>query len=645
MGPRTAALGLVLLLVSPSSLALEERAVTSTERSLSLYVPAVTEGGGTQEGVLSALTLTIRSPGQGQVYVRTEPLAELDLQGAARLAVDAATEVTGADAKAWDFFFTLTTPSSIIGGPSSGGAMATAAAAALMSWPLDPDIAMTGMINPDLSIGAVGGILAKAEAVASVGVETFLIPSGQRTQFRDVITQDDQGREVAVRQTIDVVEHAKREWGLEVVEVDDLYDVLPRFTGNEFRRPTATSDPTRDAAYLDLMAQASRNQGANATHQHEEASVAFNRTTLAADDARTVQAQLARSSSLLTQAVAARNASRHYQASSLFFQSLVETRHALAILDYYESPGDIPGYTRSYVDAAAAATDAAFGLTELPPPWSPNQLGAQAAVEARYREAQRRIADAQAHVAAQRWGAALEAASFAQERLGSTAFWADVRERVGGLGPDRTITEAALVDLADKYRGAASLMLAYAEVVLAAAGADATTLAQARTEISQGDAAKEDDHHAAAVFGMLRAMSLVNAAMGNLNADSSQPGRLALTRERAAYEISLARSQGVEPVYAVSQFEFAESRAAAAPADAYESYAFARMAARVTLEASGHAPTEPTWDAVPVAGAGPPGQRFATGAAWAWLVLGAVPAALGLSVAAALTWGPWARRP
>ncbi len=47
-------------------------------------------------------------------------------------------------------------------------------------WKVNPKVMMTGMINPDGTIGPVGGILEKASAAASVGAKLFLIPPRAR---------------------------------------------------------------------------------------------------------------------------------------------------------------------------------------------------------------------------------------------------------------------------------------------------------------------------------------------------------------------------------------------------------------------------------------------------------------------------------
>ena len=66
-----------------------------------------------------------------------------------------------------------------IDGPSAGGLMAVGVAAAIRGDPVRADLAMTGTIELDGSIGDVGGLLYKIKGAADAGIQTVLIPSGQ----------------------------------------------------------------------------------------------------------------------------------------------------------------------------------------------------------------------------------------------------------------------------------------------------------------------------------------------------------------------------------------------------------------------------------------------------------------------------------
>ncbi|MCE4625031.1 MAG: hypothetical protein F7C35_04115 [Desulfurococcales archaeon] len=148
----------------------------SWERSCRVYIVAVSSTG---EGVASNLTVTIRYPGSGRVYISTSPASEVDTQGSARLAAFAASLIAGVDMREYDFYYDIEAPSVIIGGPSAGAEMALATLELLVNGSCRSDIVATGMIQPDTSIGPVGGLKEKLEAAAGAGMKIFVVPEGQ----------------------------------------------------------------------------------------------------------------------------------------------------------------------------------------------------------------------------------------------------------------------------------------------------------------------------------------------------------------------------------------------------------------------------------------------------------------------------------
>jgi hypothetical protein len=116
-----------------------------------------------------------------------------------------------------------------IDGPSAGGLMTAAFVSGVLGHDMKQDVAFTGTINPDGSIGPVGGIQYKLEAVAKDGKKTFLIPIGQRYE------QDEEAG-----QTVDVINKGQLA-GVKVQEVatlDEAYEVL---TGKTLPRTQAPS--------------------------------------------------------------------------------------------------------------------------------------------------------------------------------------------------------------------------------------------------------------------------------------------------------------------------------------------------------------------------------------------------------------------
>ncbi len=106
-----------------------------------------------------------------------------------------------------------------VDGPSGGALLTTAVLASLLGDQVDPSVTMTGTINPDGTIGPVGGIPHKIEAAAAAGKTTVLVPSGQRF---------DVDRNAG--QSVDLVQVGNA-YGVEVILVADIYEAYQLLTG------------------------------------------------------------------------------------------------------------------------------------------------------------------------------------------------------------------------------------------------------------------------------------------------------------------------------------------------------------------------------------------------------------------------------
>src|SRR5439155_13696152 len=84
-------------------------------------------------------------------------------------------------------------------GPSAGALVTIGTLAAILGDTIPKDFAMTGTINPDGSVGPVGGIPQKIDGAAKAGFKTVLVPVGQQTdvdentgQSVDVVRRGDE---------------------------------------------------------------------------------------------------------------------------------------------------------------------------------------------------------------------------------------------------------------------------------------------------------------------------------------------------------------------------------------------------------------------------------------------------------------------
>lgn len=125
----------------------------------------------------------------------------------------------------------------VVDGPSAGAMKTVALLAIWLGHEMSPDVVMTGTVNPDATIGPVGGIKEKIEAAASIGKELVLIPIGQRFEYDDE------------NEFIDHIEYGES-LGIEVRTVGSIYEAYPLITGEPLPRLADRLDKTDE----DIMA-------------------------------------------------------------------------------------------------------------------------------------------------------------------------------------------------------------------------------------------------------------------------------------------------------------------------------------------------------------------------------------------------------
>lgn len=111
-----------------------------------------------------------------------------------------------------------------IDGPSAGALMTVGILAALQDHKIDDKVTMTGTVNPDGTIGPVGGIAHKLGGAKEAGKKVILIPISQRYEI-DEKTGD----------SIDLLKKGK-ELGLEIKEVATIHEAYKEFTGKTLPR-------------------------------------------------------------------------------------------------------------------------------------------------------------------------------------------------------------------------------------------------------------------------------------------------------------------------------------------------------------------------------------------------------------------------
>jgi hypothetical protein len=147
-------------------------------------------------------------------------------RSAAWAATTASALMLGVDLSAYEISFDVGIEA--IDGPSASGLMTVAVLAGLLGDDVRSDAAMTGTINPDGTIGPVGGVPQKIEGAAQAGKKLVVVPSVNRTS-----------EDLKSKQMVDVVEWG-RKLGVEVRPVGTVYEAYEILTGKKLPRPVGT---------------------------------------------------------------------------------------------------------------------------------------------------------------------------------------------------------------------------------------------------------------------------------------------------------------------------------------------------------------------------------------------------------------------
>ncbi|MFT3700330.1 MAG: hypothetical protein QM831_44710 [Kofleriaceae bacterium] len=187
-------------------------------------------GSNTKGGITPVKLATAPNPDQSvQVGIYEEFNGGTGPQWRAGVWVSAivAANVLGKDLT--DFTFSASN-GGYIDGASASGLMAGGFLAAMTGAPVDPQATMTGIINPDGSIGPVGGIPEKFLGSIEKGKKKLGYPIGMRKAKSEANGQD-----------VDLVDLAKAH-GAEAVEVADVHEAYKLLTGKELPETVPVSE-------------------------------------------------------------------------------------------------------------------------------------------------------------------------------------------------------------------------------------------------------------------------------------------------------------------------------------------------------------------------------------------------------------------
>lgn len=545
-------------------------------RNVTVYAPAVASTDSGYIGVISTITVTIQSNGSGRVFVDTLPLTQVDMQGSARLAVKVATAIVenddnpDVDPSDFDYFFVVRTEAPIIGGPSAGGIMTVATISLLESWDIDNKTVMTGMINPDGSIGPIGGIIQKIDAAASVGAKRFLIPKGQGT-YTDMVTKtvtsNGWTRTITTPVTRNVAEYGMDNYDIEVVEVAEISEAVENFTGYRFEFEQYESEITTED-YIEsmkplatILLEQAKQEFNNAQEQFNNSNIPNSWPNFYRDD---VEESLNSAKQKLDESENWFYIDIYYTSTSKSFQSLISSRFVDYVCDYFNA--DDENENTEFIEKLLNDTEMFYA--------EKNDLAKKAEVVGFISlqcvgAAQRRATEAKQYLDYAKNSYEnnelisyydvmdfLYNIAFTVERCNSIGWWINIGDYFIETGQ---ISNSTLENLVLEYIGDAQQSVIYSDIILDQMGKTSMYLTNAEELL---DSARNDldlDYTAAALFEALEASVKANLAIETIGTEPID--KINMTKEKANNRITKSRKLGIEPVLAVSYYEYAESLA------------------------------------------------------------------------------------
>ena len=517
-----------------------------------------------ETGVLLNATVIV-TEGNGHVFVDTQPYTQVDLQGSARMATLVASDITGIDPTKHDFYFIIEVTSPIISGPSAGAALTVAAIADIEDWQLIDGVVMTGMINPDGSIGPVGGIPYKLDAAAQHGTSLFIVPEGQVNVVITKSTIVRKGAFVAVEEKtieVDLVERGQ-ELNVEVVEAITIEDAVELFTGHEIHR----SEPpigVWSAEYLDVLRPLGRNVLDEANQLYL---VAVNETT---QFSGTLEIQ----KGLLDKAQEQYDEQQYYAATNTGLLILNNLKFTLWWEEYSNAEDQNEYLNHLYQTISLEVNHSRLEVERFKGEGVKDVDGVGAA-EIRVVMAEQLLEDARSTETEVDY---IETLALASMRAETVLWWLSL------VNTDHTTDDSMLKDRAGWYVGTASSVVTYARTIISESDSMhglSGLLDEADVSLDRAVIEYERGYYSGAIYDSLLAYVQASTAI-SLMGYSDVGTKIQRGANAARVSIEESRNAGIEPVLAVSAYEYADSLEL--PSQQIVEYNYARVLAKTTLQ-------------------------------------------------------------
>ncbi|AEF96595.1 S16 family serine protease [Methanotorris igneus] len=490
--------------------------------AVSITAPAVTQTNYGYKGVPVNIEVIV-TKGDGHVFMDTMPLTQLDMQGSARIASKVAFDIAGKNLKEYNVYYIVRSDVPIIGGPSAGATLCIATIAELNNWSLNKNVMITGMINPDGSIGPVGGILEKIEAAKECGCDYFLIPKGERYIS-------------CGNKTIDAVEFGKR-LGIKVIEVESIYDALYYFTNHKLKKKTYSPNPIIEDKYTKSMRALAIEVLKKSKGKYTAVEEKLNRNYLGYEYQSSLENELKEAKKLIEKADNQYMDGKYYASTCSGFNALIKLETIDATIDYLNGE-DVKKYLLNIQNDLENKKEVINNhkITK-------NNIEFVIAAKNRIFEGENLLDDAWKSYYANSPIEAIKYGAYAKCRGDSAIWWLNLSPDNGG----ETINPQNLKQLSQEYLDNAETIVLYSSMVMPSPLVD-----EGEEKLNNAKNAYNEKDYLLTISNSIDASVLATTSLEFMNDYN-------YLRNLAREKINLAESYGILPMSALGYYEYAES--------------------------------------------------------------------------------------
>jgi uncharacterized protein len=155
--------------------------------------------------------------GNGKIFSSINQTVGQSTLESERNAVSVAEMIVPEAKDKYNYLFHIESPATSIDGPSAGAAIAFLLINMLQGKEVN-NTSITGTITQDGYVGDVSGVYEKSQQASKEGIKLFIVPKGNKNQV--ISTEEGESK------LVDLIDYAYKEWGLKIVEVSTIEDIL-----------------------------------------------------------------------------------------------------------------------------------------------------------------------------------------------------------------------------------------------------------------------------------------------------------------------------------------------------------------------------------------------------------------------------------